>query len=81
MQSDSSTPLPPSDTVFSNRINFRDANQLRLLGFDPTSLKSAGFSDVDIITAGFTAEQLRSTGFGSINSLVTKILWFLQFFE
>lgn len=74
MQSDSpASPSPPlGDTMFSqnfNRINFRDVNQLRLLGFDPVSLKSAGFSDIDIITAGFTAEQLRYTGFGSVSSL------------
>ncbi|RYG69996.1 hypothetical protein EON64_01350 [archaeon] len=43
--------------------NFRDANSLRLLGFDPQTLRVAGFSTVDILTAGYTAEQLKMAGF------------------
>ena len=58
------------DVSVSSRINFRNANELRQLGFDPVTLRLAGFNDIDILTAGFAAEQLRSSGFGSISSLV-----------
>ena len=44
-------------------INFRDANQLRLIGFDARSLRQAGFPDLEVLTAGFTASQLREAGF------------------
>jgi hypothetical protein len=33
-----------SDGMSLKRINFRDVNELRQLGFDPGSLRAAGFS-------------------------------------
>lgn len=46
-------------------IDFRDANRLRLMGFDARALRQAGFSDIEILTAGFTAMQLRAAGFST----------------
>jgi hypothetical protein len=45
-------------------LDFRNANTLRMLGFDAKSLQLAGFSTIDILTAGYNAEQLREAGFG-----------------
>eukprot|EP01033_Poteriospumella_lacustris_P007288 gene7288-5241_t len=44
-------------------VDFRDANAMRLLGFDPRTLLCAGFRDIDILTAGYSVEQLRAAGF------------------
>lgn len=52
-----------SDYQSSAPVNFKSVNELRLLGFDPLSLKAAGFSDVDILTGGFKAAELKQAGF------------------
>lgn len=56
----------------ASMVDFRDANALRLLGFDPRTLKGAGFSDIDILTAGYSVDQLREAGFDAdaINTAV-----------
>lgn len=46
-----------------DRIDFRDANSMRLLGFDAHALRLAGFSDIDVLTAGYTASELRDASF------------------
>jgi hypothetical protein len=61
-----------------NNIDFRNANTMRLLGFDAKSLQLAGFSTIDILTAGFTAEQLKSTGFGI--EMIRAIPYFDHYF-
>lgn len=46
-----------------DRIDFRDANSMRLLGFGAHALRLAGFSDIDVLTAGYTAAELRDASF------------------
>lgn len=60
-----SNPNNNSNSMPNNQmIDFRNANTLRMLGFDAKSLQLAGFSTIDILTAGYNAEQLREAGFG-----------------
>eukprot|EP01038_Epipyxis_sp_PR26KG_P007983 gene7983-10826_t len=58
-----------NNSIVKQTLNFESAAELRLMGFDPTTLKAAGFSEIDILTAGFTVFQLKEAGF-STSSMV-----------